>query len=127
MSRVCCIVGAGDMSDTKLNIPNGAFIIAADAGYNALANAGIAPNLIVGDFDSLGKVPSVGEIVMHEPEKDDTDMLLAVREALSRDAEHIVIFGGMGGRPDHEYANLQTLAYIANHRAKGYLVGPVII
>ena len=123
MSRVCCIVGARDMSDTKLNIPNGAFIIAADAGYNALANAGIVPNLIVGDFDSLGKVPSVGEIVMHEPEKDDTDMLLAVREGLSRDAEHIVIFGGMGGRPDHEYANLQTLAYIANHGAKGYLVG----
>ena len=111
------------MSETKLNIPDGAFIIAADAGLKALASAGISPDLIVGDFDSLGEVPNVGNIVVHKPEKDDTDMLLAVREALARDAEQIFIFGGMGGRPDHEYANLQTLAYIANHGAKGYLVG----
>ena len=123
MSKVFCIVGAGDMSDTKLNIPDGAFIIAADAGLKPLASAGITPDLIVGDFDSLGEVPSVGSIIAHRPEKDDTDMLLAVREALERKAEQIVIFGGMGGRPDHEYANLQTLAYIANHSAKGYLVG----
>lgn len=123
MSRFFCIVGAGDMSETKLNIPDEAFIIAADAGLIALASAGITPDLIVGDFDSLGEVPNVGNIVAHNPEKDDTDMLLAVREALARDAEQIVIFGGMGGRPDHEYANIQTLAYIANHGAKGYLVG----
>ena len=123
MSKVFCIVGAGDMGDTKLCFPEGAFVIAADAGLNALASAGITPDLIVGDFDSLGEAPSVGEIVAHKPEKDDTDMLLAVREALEREAEHIIIFGGMGGRPDHEYANLQTLAYIANHGARGYLVG----
>lgn len=123
MSRIFCIVGAGDISGTKLIIPDGAFVIAADAGLKYLNSAGIAPDLIVGDFDSLGEVPIGSNIIAHEPEKDDTDMLLAVREALKRKAEQLVIYGGMGGRPDHEYANIQTLAYIAGHGARGYLVG----
>ena len=123
MSKAVFIVGAGDMSETKLNIPEGAFVIAADAGLKALERAGIQPNLIVGDFDSLGQVPKTGNVIAHKPEKDDTDMLLAVREALARNAQQIVIYGGMGGRPDHEYANIQTLAYIANEGARGFLVG----
>lgn len=123
MNRVFIIVGAGDIGETKLVIPNGAFVIAADAGLKYLNNAGIAPDLIVGDFDSLGAIPSGENVVAHKPEKDDTDMLLAVRESLARNAEMIVIYCGMGGRPDHEYANIQTLAFIANKGAKGYLVG----
>lgn len=123
MNKVFIIVGAGDIGETKLVIPNGAFVIAADAGLKYLYEAGIAPNLIVGDFDSLGTVPSGENIIAHSPEKDDTDMLLAIREALARKAETIVIYGGMGGRPDHEYANIQTLAFISNNGARGYLVG----
>jgi len=123
MNRIFCIVGAGDMSGTKLIIPAGAFVIAADAGLKHLNSAGITPDLIVGDFDSLGEVPIGGNIVAHKPEKDDTDMLLAVREALERKAVQIIIYGGMGGRPDHEYANIQTLAFIASHGARGFLIG----
>lgn len=123
MNKVFIIVGAGDISETKLVIPDGAFVIAADAGLKYLNSEGIAPDLIVGDFDSLGAVPSGENVVAHQPEKDDTDMLLAIREALTRDAETIVIYCGMGGRIDHEYANIQALAFIANKGAKGYLVG----
>jgi len=123
MNGIFCIIGAGDMTETKLVIPKGAYIIAADAGLNYLQKAGIAPDLTVGDFDSLGELPIGGNIVVHSPEKDDTDMLLAVKEALARGAKRLIIYGGMGGRPDHEYANIQTLAYIAKHGARGYLVG----
>lgn len=123
MNRLFIVVGAGDIGETKLVIPNGAFVIAADAGLKHLNNAGIVTDLIVGDFDSLGAVPSGENVIAHKPEKDDTDMLLAVREALSRKADTIVIYCGMGGRPDHEYANIQALSYIANKGARGYLVG----
>ncbi len=123
MNRIICIVGAGDMSGTKLVIPDGAFVIAADAGLTHLKNAGIAADLIVGDFDSLGETPLGENVIAHEPEKDDTDMLLAVREALNRSAQTIIIYGGLGGRLDHEYANIQTLAYIANRDVRAYLVG----
>ncbi len=123
MRRIFCIVGAGDISGTRLVIPEGAFVIAADAGLTHLKNAGIVPDLIVGDFDSLGETPSGENVVTHKPEKDDTDMLLAVHEALLRGAETVIIYGGLGGRLDHEYANLQTLAYIANRDVRAYLVG----
>lgn len=123
MNHIFCIVGAGDMSGTELIIPKGAYIIAADAGLKNLNDAGILPDLIVGDFDSLGEIPQGDNIIAREPEKDDTDMMLAVKEALARGAEKIIIYGGMGGRLDHEYANIQTLAYIAKSGARGYLVG----
>ncbi|MGI5985613.1 MAG: thiamine diphosphokinase [Oscillospiraceae bacterium] len=127
MKRICCIVGAGDMSETRLIIPDGAYVIAADAGLEHLDRAGIVPDLIVGDFDSLGKVPEGSNIIEHAPEKDDTDMMLAVKEALARGADTIIIYGGLGGRLDHVFANMQTLAFIANQGARGYLVGCGIV
>ena len=123
MSNICFIVGAGDMGDTCLNISGNAYIIAADAGLKYLKSAGYSPDLIVGDFDSLGEVPTGNNVIAHKPEKDDTDMMLAVKEALARHADTIVIYGGLGGRIDHSYANMQTLAYIANHGVTGYLAG----
>jgi len=123
MMDVIYIFGAGEMGGQKPVIPSDAFVIAADAGLNYLRAVGIEPDLTVGDFDSLGKIPLGANVVVHSPEKNETDMLLAACEALSRKAKHILIYGGTGGRPDHEFANIQTLAYIANHGAKGYLIG----
>lgn len=111
------------MCGTQLLIPDGAFVIAADAGLNHLNNLGIVPDLIVGDFDSLGEVPVGDNVIAHNPEKDDTDMMLAVKEALSRKSDIIIIYGGLGGRLDHVLANLQTLTYIEKNGARGYLVG----
>jgi len=123
MSGICCIVGAGDMEGTEFYIPEGAYLIAADAGLRYLDSLNRKPNLIVGDFDSLGRLPAGRNVVAHKPEKDDTDMMLAVREALSRKYDTILIYGGMGGRLDHTLANIQTLAYIASCGAQGYLAG----
>lgn len=117
------MVGAGEMAETTLEIPEGALIIAADAGFLQLKERGYRPDLVVGDFDSLGKVPEGEQLIRHSPEKDDTDMLLAVRESLARGARNLVIYGGLGGRPDHEYANLQLLAFLAARGARGFLVG----
>ena len=123
MMDVIYIFGAGEMGGQKPVIPSDAFVIAADAGLNYLRAVGIEPDLTVGDFDSLGKIPLGANVVVHSPEKNETDMLLAACGALSRKAKHILIYGGTGGRPDHEFANIQTLAYIANHGARGYLIG----
>ncbi len=99
----------------------GDFIIAADAGYRQLG--GIKPDLVVGDFDSLGFVPEGETVVRHPVRKDDTDTLLAVKLGLSKGYRQFIILGGIGGRLDHTVANLQTLAYLVAHGAKGCLVG----
>ena len=123
MSGIYYVIGAGDISGAALDFSNSEFVIAADAGLKYLEPLGIKPDLIVGDFDSLGEIPKGENVISHSPEKDETDMYLAVSEALKRGAKTLVIYGGLGGRLDHELANLQTLAYIAERGAQGYLVG----
>jgi len=102
-------------------IGRGDFVIAADAGYRQLC--GVKPDLVVGDFDSLGFVPEHETVVRHPVRKDDTDTLLAVKLGLARGYRQFVILGGIGGRLDHTVANIQTLAYLAAQGAKGCLVG----
>ena len=100
----------------------GALIIAADSGYRGCRALGFTPALVLGDFDSLGEIPEdIGHTVFPK-EKDDTDLMLAVREALSRGCKDITILGAMGGRFDHTFANVQTLAFIAENGGRGRIV-----
>lgn len=118
MSKICCIVAAGP---SEIYIPCGAFIVAADAGIKKLEKAGIKPDLIIGDFDSLGESPT-GENVMTFPvEKDDTDTMLALKEAIKRGFDTVYISGGLGGELDHTVANLQTLLYARKNGVSAFL------
>lgn len=100
---------------------DGDLVIAADAGCRQLG--ALKADLTVGDFDSLGYVPKGEAVVRHPVRKDDTDMLLAVRQGLSRGYRRFVLLGGSGGRLDHTLANLQTLQFLAAHGAHGFLQG----
>jgi thiamine pyrophosphokinase len=127
MSKNCYISGAGESCD-DITPSNDDYIIAADGGYSALKRHGIAPDLIVGDFDSLPA--SLYEEVLNHPgtirssvEKDDTDMMLAVRHGLEFGCDFFVINGGMGGRLDQTLANIQILSFLAKNGARGTLVG----
>ncbi len=123
MKNLFYIVGAGDIGGGLPRIPQGATIIAADGGLCYLEEAGIKPDLTMGDFDSYGRIPQGENVFPCKPEKDDTDMMLAVKEALKRGAEGIVLCGGLGGRFDHSIANVQTLLYIAQQGVVCFLLG----
>lgn len=117
----CYIVGAGDFYGFEKNPSPCDYVIAADGGLTVCRNEGIVPDLILGDFDSLGKVPE-GENVLQVPvEKDDTDMMLAVKQGLERGCRKFHLYGGTGGRLDHTIANLQTLLYLTRNGAEGWL------
>lgn len=111
MKRKCYIVGAGDNSGTNFVKRENEYVIAADGGLETLKEMGIAPDLIMGDFDSLGYVPEGENVIKHKVEKNDTDMMLAVESAIDMGYEVIDIFGGTGGRIDHTIANVQTMLY----------------
>ncbi|MGI6240222.1 MAG: thiamine diphosphokinase [Christensenellales bacterium] len=121
--NICHIMGAGDPAGARIDAQPGDIIIAADAGYLELARRGIRPDLVVGDFDSLGDPPADVEILRYPPMKDDTDMLIAVRAGLARGFARFLLYGALGGRIDHTLANLQTLLFIAEQGARGALVG----
>jgi len=116
----CYIAGAGDFCNTALP-EKGDYIIAADAGYTALTSRNITPDVVIGDFDSLGFVPEHPNVIRSSADKDDTDMMLAVKFGLLLGNTHFVINGGLGGRFDHTYSNIQTLVYLTDHEATGML------
>ena len=97
----------------QLNINDGDLIIAADAGLNTLNKLGIKPHLIVGDFDSLDYTPEGDNVIKHPVKKNETDTILAIDIALEKGFKKFLIYGCIGGRLDHTYANIQTAAYVA--------------
>lgn len=123
----CIILCAGAITAQDIawaNIGPQDFVIAADAGYIHAKNFGIVPHRIVGDFDSSQDPGALDIPIERFPShKDDTDCLLAVRRGLQQGCGRFVILGGLGGRLDHTLANLQTLAFLADHGARGELKG----
>ena len=98
------------------------YVLAADGGLAHVRSLGIAPNGIIGDFDSLGYVPRGAEVF--PVEKDDTDAMLAARKGLELGFREFIIYGGLDGpRLDHTIANFQTLQFLADQGAAAYLVG----
>ena len=98
------------------------FVIAADGGLQHTDALGITPNEILGDFDSLGHIPAGANVF--PVEKDDTDAMLAVRRGLSLGYREFVLYGSLDGpRLDHAVANFQTLQFLADRGAVGYLAG----
>ncbi len=89
-------------------------LIAADSGWNNAVVLGAKPDILLGDFDSLGKknLPDGPEIYQVPAEKDLTDTQLAVEMALSRGATELVIVGGLSGRLDHTLSNLAILEHL---------------
>ncbi len=97
-------------------------VIAADGGLRHTQALGIVPGEILGDFDSLGYTPADSRVF--PVEKDDTDAMLAVRRGLDLGYREFYIYGGLDGpRLDHTLANFQTLQFLADRGAVGYLVG----
>ena len=122
MEPICYIVGACPPGEIWFAPGRPAFVIAADKGLVHLEAQGIRPDLIVGDFDSLGRVPAGDNILRHPVEKDDTDTMLAVKTALDQGCNTVYIYGGTGGkRLDHTLANLQSLLYLRRRGARGYV------
>ena len=97
-------------------LPAGAYVIAADSGLEHAATLEVRVDLAVGDFDSvsarrLADAEAGGtEIRRHRTDKDVTDLELALESALELGVRQVVVVGALGGRLDHELANLLLLA-----------------
>lgn len=132
--HTCVIVCAGDfaLTDIPLSPGEGDMCIAADGGYRYCRQLGIEPDLVIGDMDSLGeqlrselehrKEDAPEKVRILSPEKDDTDTLAAIKEGLAAGYRRFCLYGALGGRLEHTIANIQCLAYLENHGAKGFIM-----
>lgn len=120
--RECVIFCAAECDGLARPIGPESFVIAADGGLRHTEKLGLTPDAVLGDFDSLGFCPEGAN--MFPVEKDDTDAMLAVRLGLERGCGEFLLYGSLDGpRLDHTVANFQTLQFLADHGAAGYLIG----
>lgn len=122
MMKTCVIFCAAEFDRLIQPIGPEDFVIAADGGLKHTESLGITPHEVLGDFDSLGYTPAGANVF--PVEKDDTDAMLAARRGLALGYESFVFYGSLDGpRLDHTVANFQTLQFLADRGASGYLVG----
>lgn len=124
--KQCIIIGSAPVKNLSVfrdYAIEDSYVICADGGLDTALAAKIKPDLLIGDFDSLkGTPPSNLEIMRLMEEKDDTDMLSAVKEGMHRGYKQFVLFGALGGRFDHSYANVAVLQYISKLGGHGVIV-----
>lgn len=110
--RRCVIVGGADIERydrIRARLREDDFFICCDSGLKHRAGLGIIPNLIVGDFDSHENPHLDIETIVLPCEKDDTDTVFAVKEALKRGFQDFLLVGVIGGRLDHTLGNVSLL------------------
>ena len=94
-------------------------VLAADGGARLALAAGIGIHAVIGDLDSLSEedqraLPRETRIFRHPPEKDASDLELALDVAFSLAPREVIVLGAMGGRADHFLTNVGLL-----HRGTG--------
>lgn len=124
--KSCTVFCAGQFHGPVCPIGEEELIIAADGGLKHLQKLGRTPDVILGDFDSLGYTPEGAQVF--PVEKDDTDSMLALRHGLKKGCDRFILYGALEGpRHDHTVANYQALIFLAQQGATGYLVGKDVI
>ncbi len=105
----------GPLVDYVLQDAGDALTIAADGGARHMLALGLAPQVVIGDMDSLSETELAhcaalgAAILRYPPAKDETDLELALLYAAGRGAETVRVIGAMGGRLDQTLANILLL------------------
>jgi thiamine pyrophosphokinase len=114
--RVLIFANGDPAANVERWVQPDALLVAADGGARNALRAGLTPHIVIGDLDSLstalrGELESNGvRFIEHSPHKNETDLELALHQALAAGATEIAIFSALGGRLDQSLANILLLA-----------------
>lgn len=114
MSR-CVIIGGADIGNYEhicSRLRKDDFAVYCDSGLKHMEALQAKPNLIVGDFDSHENPHLEVETIVLPCEKDDTDTVFAVKEAVKRGFDDFLLIGVVGARLDHTLGNVSILLYL---------------
>lgn len=115
-----CIFANGELHDlegAKQLIESNDLLVAADGGARHCRAMGIVPDVIVGDMDSVSAEVLLhfenagAQVIRHNPDKDETDLELALLYAQANQANEALVLGALGNRWDHTLANLLLPTY----------------
>ena len=123
--RRCVIVGGADISNyDRINtiITSEDYVIFCDSGLKHMQKLAAMPSLIVGDFDSHENPHLDVETIVLPCEKDDTDTVFAIKEAVKRGFADFLLIGVVGARLDHTLGNIYVLEYLSSLGLTGRIV-----
>lgn len=121
----CVIVGGAKITQydrAKAAIKPDDYVIYCDSGLKHQQALGAEPSLIVGDFDSHANPHSAVETIVLPCEKDDTDTVFAVKEAIKRGFTDFLLLGAVGERLDHTLANVSILLMLDDRGLNGRII-----
>lgn len=121
----CVIVGGADIGNyeyVREMLSENDYIVFCDSGLKHMGRLSVKPSLIVGDFDSHDNPQMDVETIVLPCEKDDTDTVYAVKEAVRRGFDAFLLIGVVGGRLDHTLGNVSILLYLDSIGCKGTIV-----
>ena len=123
--RRCVIVGGASIGDYRTvgaMLRQDDYMIYCDCGLRHMDGLGAEPDLIVGDFDSYSNPEMETETIVLPCEKDDTDTVFAVKEALRRGFEDFLLIGVVGERLDHTLGNVSILLMLESVGQVGTII-----
>ena len=128
-SKVISIVAGGELHRRFLPaIHASSVVIGVDRGAWWLINEGVTPDIAIGDFDSVTLTQkkrihdAAKKYIEYAPEKDMTDLELAVEESMRLRPSEVWIYGALGRRFDHTFGAIQLLTRLVSHNIEGVIV-----
>lgn len=121
----CVIVGGADINNyeyIRSTLRQNDYVIFCDSGLKHLEALQVQPGLIVGDFDSYDNPHLTVETIVLPCEKDDTDTVYAVKEAVKRGFDDFLLIGVVGARLDHTLGNVSILLYLDSLEKRGCII-----
>jgi thiamine pyrophosphokinase len=113
MGETIVVFAGGDPPPASVleGLPESAYVIAADSGFDHAQRLGAKVDLLVGDLDSISAegLGLAGKIEQHPTDKNATDLAIALDAASRRRPSRVIVVGGSGGRIDHFLANAALL------------------
>jgi len=125
--KVAIIAGSDVDWVSKDDLKTYSYVIGVDRGAFVLLRKGIVPDVAIGDFDSVSNEElkeirmRVANVKQCSPDKDQTDLELAVLYALTIHPGEITMFGVTGGRLDQALAALHLLRIIHEQKCRAVL------
>ena len=121
----CVIVGGADINNydyIKSQLCTDDHFVYCDSGLKHLDALQAEPELIVGDFDSHINPHLNVETIVLPREKDDTDTVFGIKEALKRGFDDFLLIGVVGARLDHTLGNLSILLMLDKEGKRGKII-----
>ena len=121
----CVVVGGADINNYEYIrdcLCEDDYIVFCDSVLKHMDSLGVKPNLIVGDFDSYENPNLDVETIVLPCEKDDTDTVFAVKEAIRRGFDEFLLIGVVGARLDHTLGNVSILLYLDSIGKRGIII-----